>query len=145
MWHCTEEENKAWWLQSLDEMKEILDEDMNSDFDKRQSITKKGGRPYKYSPQELAERGLKYFEFVIKSGIYPTISGLCRNLKMSRRGLLNLEKGRPDGKGTIRAEYVNVVSVLRGFVEEFYESQLHRAKNPYFYIFALKRLGWNKG
>jgi hypothetical protein len=141
----TAEENTAWWLQSLGELKEILDEDMTPDFDKRQSVGKKGGRPYKHSPKELADKGLAYFGDVIMAGRPPTISGLCRQLNTSRRQLLNLECGRPDGRRKTHNEYVQAVEVLKGFVEEYYYSHLFKVKNPYFYIFALKRMGWNRG
>ncbi|OGI28440.1 MAG: hypothetical protein A2420_00800 [Candidatus Moranbacteria bacterium RIFOXYC1_FULL_44_13] len=142
MFQHTREENIAWWSSHLAWLKKRLDEVVITDFDKRQSITEKGGRPYKNSPQELAEKGLAYFKTVIMAGMSPSISGLCLNLDMSRRGLLNLEKGRPDGKGATHYEFSEVVRALKMFVEEYYESQAHEAENPYFYIFALKQFGW---
>jgi hypothetical protein len=138
----TTEENINFWMPHIDWLEKQFDEFISSDFDKRQSVGKKGGRPYKHSPRELAEIGIKYFRATLEAGMFPTISGLCRRLDMSRRGLLNLQKGRTGGKGTIREEYVRVIEDLKGFVEETYESQLHTAKCPYFFIFILKRFGW---
>ncbi|GEM_PF-5778524 len=134
------EEDKKMFSEDLKLLENRLNEIADDDFDKRSSITEKGGRPYKNSPKELAEGGIGYLKSNIENGRPITISGLSLVLNTSRRQLINLQRGRPDGKNNYDESFSNVVSTLKDFVGYYYEIMGERAKNPYFYIFALRKL-----
>lgn len=107
----------------------------DNDFNKRSSITKKGGRPYLYSPREMGKQMVIYFRNCIESDQPFMVTGLCVQIGISRRGLWRLEKSSND-------EFVHIIEKGKQIVELYLEIQSHSLPNPKLPIFILKNMGW---
>jgi hypothetical protein len=127
--------NKAYFNWIIDHFEADMYETTEEAFDKRSSITNKGGRPYLYSPREIGEIMVKYFRNCIKYDQPFTITGLCFHLGMDRRSLLRLEKSS-------KQEFSPMIKKGKDMIMTYLEMQLHLAPNPAFAIFVLKNMGW---
>lgn len=107
----------------------------DKDFDKCCSVTKRGGRPYLYSPVEIGEQMVIYFRECVENDRPFMVTGLCLQLGMSRRGLLNLQKSYKD-------EFVHIIQKGKQIIESYLEIKAHFAPNPRLQIFILKNMGW---
>lgn len=104
-------------------------------FDKRSSVSRRGGRPYQYSPREIGVQMVAYFRDCIENDRPFTVMGLCLLLGISRRGLLNLQKSSKD-------EFVHIVKKGKQIIEVYLEHMGQIAPNPGLQIFILKNMGW---
>jgi hypothetical protein len=120
------------WL--VDDFEAYIHANTAKNFNKRSSVTKRGGRPYMYSPRELGKQMVKHFRDCIENDRPFTITGLCWQLGISRRGLLNLEK-------SLLEEFVHTVKKGKLIVEIYLETQLYLVKDPKGIIFVLKGMG----
>jgi len=120
----------------LDTFAAYIYEKTADNFNKRSSVTRKGGRPYLYSPREIGEQMVIYFRKCVKYEWPFTITGLCLSLGISRQGLLKMERSSND-------EFVDIVKKGKGMVEFYCELQVHVSPNPSFPIFVLKNMGWS--
>lgn len=107
----------------------------SDNFDKRSSVTKKGGRPYAYSPREIGEQMVIYFRNCIENEQPFMITGICLQIGISRRGLLGFEKSS-------NQEFVHIIKKGKDIVRFYLELQTFHAPNPSFPIFVLKNMGW---
>ena len=111
-------------------------QDTTDNFDKRSSVTIRGGRPYLYSPREIGERMVVYFRDCADNGRPFTISCLCLYLGISRQGMLNMEKSSNN-------QLVDIIKKGKEMVEFYLEYMAQKVPNPAFQIFLLKRMGWS--
>ena len=88
-----------------------------------------GGRPLKYTPDELQIAVDDYFATEQK----PTIAGLAVHLDMDRQTLYNYRE---------RDEFFDILKRAVNKVEAKYEGRLIYENNPTGVIFALKNMGW---
>jgi hypothetical protein len=107
----------------------------DNNFDKRSSVTKRGGRPYLYSPREIGDQMVIYFRNCIEYNQPFMVTGLCLYLGISRRGLLNLQKSS-------RYEFVHIIQKGKQMIEGYLEYKAQIIPNPSMQIFILKRMGW---
>ena len=104
-------------------------------FNKRSSVTSKGGRPYQFSPSEIENAMIAYFRECVQKKQPFMVTGLCLYLGLSRRGLLKLEKSS-------KKEFVPVIKKGKELIESYLEMQCNLNPNPSFSIFVLKNMGW---
>ncbi len=109
---------------------------VDDNFDKRSSVTSRGGRPYEYSPKEISEQMVKYFRYCADNGYPFTITALCMNIGISREGFRKLEKSH-------NVQFVGTIKKGRQIIEFYLERQLHLSQNPAGIIFILKNMGWS--
>lgn len=88
-----------------------------------------GGRPLKYTPDELQIAVDDYFATEPK----PTIAGLAVHLGVERKTLYNYKE---------QDELLHIVKGAISKVEAKYEGRLIYENNPTGVIFALKNMGW---
>ncbi len=88
-----------------------------------------GGRPLKYTPDELQTKVDEYFVVEQK----PTIAGLAVFLEMDRQTLYNYRE---------KDEFFDILKTAVNKVEAKYEGRLIYENNPTGVIFALKNMGW---
>jgi hypothetical protein len=123
----------------LDWLIDVFEADMHKTtketFNKRSSVSMRGGRPYSYSPKEISEQMVIYFRDCVKNSQPFMITGICLQLGISRSGLLNLQKSSKD-------EFVYTIKRGKDIVELYLEIQGHLLPNPNFPIFLLKNMGW---
>lgn len=127
--------NKLYLHWIIDQFEADMYETTIEGFDKRCSVTRRGGRPYLYTPREIGEQMVKHFRRCIEYNQPFTISGLCWELGISRQGMLNMKKSS-------KYELVDIIKKSRAIVEVYLESQLHLKQNPSGAIFVLKNMGW---
>lgn len=104
-------------------------------FDKRCSVSEKGGRPYSYSPIEIEEAMWRYFHQCVDMNAPFSITGWCIAVGISRAGLYGLEKAS-------KGEFAYIIKKGRGIVEFYWEYMGQTMPNPSFAIFVLKNMGW---
>jgi hypothetical protein len=126
----TEIDTKEYWQQTLNQMQEAEKSVLKEVFDKRSSVTEKGGRPYTYSPVEIEDAMWQYFHRCIECDAPFTITGLCLAIGMSRMGFYRLEKGS-------NKEFVDTIKKGRGIVEFYWEYMGQTMPNPRLPIFIL--------
>lgn len=105
-------------------------------FNKRSSVTWRGGRPYSYSPVEIAEKMIVYFRECVENEQPFMVTGLCLNIGISREGLRKLEK-------SYNNQFVDTIKKGKQMIEYYLEIQCHLMPNPTFPIFVLKNMGWD--
>ncbi len=127
--------NKDYLTHLIDWAEEDLDMTVNKNFNKRSSVTKRGGRPYLFSPNELSEKMIKYFRDCIEAGQPFMVTSLCLYVGISRRGLLKLEKSSNE-------QFVPIIEKGKAIIESYLEMQCHLKQNPAVHIFILKNMGW---
>ena len=127
--------NKKFFNLFIDLFETDMYEITEESFNKRSSITNKGGRPYTHSPREIGEIMVKYFRNCIKYDQPLTISGLCLQLGIDRRSLLRLEKSS-------KQEFSPIIKKGKDIIIIYLEIQLYFAPNPTAAIFILKNMGW---
>lgn len=88
-----------------------------------------GGRPIKYTADELQTKVNEYFETENR----PTIAGMAVFLEMDRQTLYNYRE---------RDEFFDILKTAVNKVEAKYEGRLIYENNPTGVIFALKNMGW---
>ncbi len=94
------------------------------------------GRPLKFkSPEEIWEKGLKYFSECREFKKPITVTGLCIALTTTRDVLMDYQDERGE-------EFSNTIKGLKLFCENYAEEQLYQGKNAAGPIFALKNFGW---
>jgi hypothetical protein len=120
----------------MDSLEDIDYWETNDNFDKRASVTSRGGRPYLYSPKEISELMIRYFRNCIDHYQPITITGLCLQLGISREGMRKMEKSSSKELG-------DIIKKGRQIVEAYYEYLLLSLPNPSFAIFVLKNMGWS--
>jgi predicted transcriptional regulator len=120
----------------IDQLEESVKEITDEDFDKRSSITSKGGRPYLFSPSEISKKTIEYFRYCVDSEQPFMVTGLCLYIGISRRGLLKLEKSSNE-------RFVPIIEKGKQFIESYLEMQCHSKQNPAVSIFILKNMGWH--
>ena len=129
-----DESGKVYWRHLLAEFRQDL-QNRPQRFDKRKHTGIRGGRPYTYSPREIGEKMLEYFEECIEKNIPLTVTGMCMHIRISRHGLLNLEK-------SLEEEFIHTIKKGKGLIEIYLETQLYLSYNPKGIIFILKGMGW---
>ena len=94
-----------------------------------------GGRPRQYeSVSDLDEIIEAYFVETAEKELWPTVTGLCLALNLTRQGLLNYE---------VREEFVDTIKKAKLMVEFAIEQQLMSGKPAAGPIFNLKNnFGW---
>lgn len=117
------------WLE--DDLNKITDDK----FDKRSSVTSKGGRPYILSPRELTDSMIAYFRRCIINDYPFTVISLSQQLGMTRRGLLRLEKSS-------NKKFIPIIQKGKQMIESYLEMKCHLSQNPSCSIFILKNMGW---
>ena len=105
------------------------------DFNKRSSVTERGGRPYLYTPREIGQVMVTHFRRCIEYDKPFTVSGLCMELGISREGMRKMEKSS-------NKELVAMIKKGKQIVEFYWEYMGHIMPNPAFAIFVLKNMGW---
>jgi hypothetical protein len=128
--------NKAYFSYFIDIIEVDLYKTVNENFDKRSSVTIRGGRPYSYSPKEIVKQMTTYFRDCVKYNRPLTITGLCLQLGVSREGLQKMEKSS-------NKELGDIIKKSKEIVEVYLEWQCHALLNPRFPIFVLKNMGWS--
>ena len=88
-----------------------------------------GGRPIKYTAEDLQTKVNEYFEVEPK----PTIAGLAVHIGTDRKTLYNYKE---------RDEFFHILKEAVDRVEAKYEGRLIYENNPTGVIFALKNMGW---
>jgi hypothetical protein len=129
------EMNKRYWSRIIDQLEANNFLYVDDNFDKRSSVTSKGGRPYMYSPAEIRELMIKYFRNCIEHYQPFTISGLCLQLGITREGMQKMKKSP-------NKEIGDIIKKGRYIVEFYYEYSAQMVPNPSFQIFVLKNMGW---
>ena len=127
--------NKECFSLLIDIFEADIQETTSKAFNKRSSVSRRGGRPYTYSPREIGEQMVAYFRNCVENNQPLMITGICLRLDISRTTLFNLEKSR-------NSEFVNTIKKGKQIVESYLESQLHLNPNPRAPIFILKNMGW---
>lgn len=128
--------DRAYFNWVVDHFEADMHEATKKAFNKRSSVSKRGGRPYLYSPREIGETMVKHFRDCVKYNQPFTITGLCLQLGISRQGMFKMKKSSND-------ELVDIIKKGRMMVEFYLEMQLTLAPNPAFAIFILKNMGWS--
>lgn len=128
--------DKLYFNWVVDHFEADMHETTKKAFNKRSSVSKRGGRPYLYSPREIGEIMVRHFRDCVKYNQPFTITGLCLQLGISRQGMLKMEKSSKE-------ELVDMIKKGRAMVEFYLETQLTSAPNPAFAIFILKNMGWS--
>ena len=105
-------------------------------FDKRSSVTMRGGRPYMYSPREIGDRMVMYFRNCVEYDKPFTITGLCMKIGISREWFLKLEKCSNN-------QFADTIKRGKLLMEFYWEMQAHLMPNPAWAIFMLKNFGWS--
>lgn len=125
----------------LNSIVDCLEDDLNAatmnNFDRRSSVTKRGGRPYAYSPKEIGDQMVIYFRDCIENERPFMVTGLCMDIGISREWLRKLEKSSKD-------EFVDTIKKGKHLIEYYLEIQTHLLPNPSFPIFVLKNMGWKE-
>lgn len=130
-----EEENKRYWTWVMDGLEANMFWETNDNFDKRSSVTKRGGRPYLYSPREISDQVVTYFRNCIENYQPLTIAGLCLWLGITREGMRKMEKSS-------NKELGDMIKKGKQLVEFYYEWLAMTVPNPAFPIFVLKNMGY---
>lgn len=97
---------------------------------------KDADKHYRYSPKQMYDNVMKYFEVTIMMGNPLTLSGMARFLGMTTVDLFNFRKNE-----NLHKAY-DFIHDCVGFVEMHYELALNKKQNPAGSIFALKNIGW---
>lgn len=105
-------------------------------FNKRSSVTDRGGRPYSYSPAEIKEMMIEYFRNCANNGQPFMITGLCMHIGISREWFYRTEK-------TSNSVFVDTIKKGKYMIEFYWEMQGHLMENPSWAIFVLKNMGWS--
>jgi len=132
-----DEGHKEYLNTILDNFEHGVYKDTKDNFDKRSSVTIRGGRPYSYSPREIGEQMVKHFRSCVENNKPFTISGLCLLLGVTREGVRKMENS---------SNYELVVMIKKGkyMVEFYWEYAGQIMPNPSFAIFVLKNMGWRE-
>lgn len=130
-----DEKAKEYWNTTLKMIQEKEDSKSDRTFDKRSSVTKRGGRPYAHSPMEIEEAMWRYFYHCIDWNVPFTITGLCLTIGISRKGLWNLENSQ-------NSQFLHAIKKARQIIEMRLEWELLVRPNPEGIIFTLKTMGW---
>ena len=93
------------------------------------------GRPRQYeTPEELEAVIVEYFQGLEEEKLWPSVTGLCLALNLSRQGLINYQE---------RPEFVDTIKRAKLMVEFAIEQQLMQGRNAAGPIFNLKNnFGW---
>jgi len=131
------DEGDKWHFHDIIDMFESsVYEDTSGNFDKRFSVTERGGRPYSYSPREIGEQMVMYFRDCAENARPFSISMLCLHLGISREGMRKMEKSSNE-------ELVGMIKKGKVMVEFYWEYVGQKMPNPAFAIFVLKNMGWH--
>ena len=130
-----DEKAKEYWNTTLRSIQEKENSELDRTFDKRSSVTKRGGRPYTHSPMEIEEAMWRYFYHCIDWNVPFTITGLCLAIGISRKGFWNLENSE-------NGQFLHIIKKARQIIEMRLEWDLHSSSNPQWIIFVLKTMGW---
>ena len=93
------------------------------------------GAPRLYeTAEELQDKIIEYFDYVINEGLPLTITGLTLYCGFSdRRSFYDYEK---------KPEFAHTIKTARGVLENHYETKINTDAFPTGAIFALKNFGW---
>ena len=128
--------NKDFLNMIIDDFEANVYEGIEDNFNKRSSVTKRGGRPYTYSPKEICDRMVMYFRNCVEYDKPFTITGLCMKIGISREWFLKLEKCSNN-------QFVDTIKRGKLLMEFYWEMQAHLMPNPAWAIFMLKNFGWS--
>jgi hypothetical protein len=137
----TESKKKLWRLY-IQKLEEQLEDETDKNFDRYSSVTRKGGRPFKYTPKEIADNTVAYFKECLEKETPFSWQGLSLYLGLSKRELYNLINGRKGGKCKNYEKFVPPLKKGMTLITAFLEHCGLEAKNPYFFIFIMKNLGY---
>lgn len=128
--------SKKYWNWIVDVFEANVYENISDNFDKRASVTAKGGRPYLYSPYEICDRMVIYFRNCANNDMPFMITGLCLSIGISREWFRKLEKSSND-------QFVDAIKKGKQMIEFYWETQGQLMHNPAWAIFILKNMGWS--
>lgn len=90
------------------------------------------------TPLELIERGVEYFEFVLKHKKSMTLHGLAIHLGISIETLMRMQQQEGRDNVYVTDVYVPIVKTLKNLIGLFHEEMGNYKMNPNFHIFLLK-------
>jgi hypothetical protein len=127
--------DKSYFSSIVDCFEADMYRETNEAFNKRSSVTTRGGRPYLYSPREIGEQMVIHFRNCIEYDKPFSITVICLLLGISREGMQKMEKSP-------NKELGDMIKRGKQMVEFYWEYMGQIMLNPRFPIFLLKNMGW---
>jgi len=138
------EEQIAYWYDMLNVVEEFLNEYLASEkvqeFVNSKWKTSNGSRPPRFTPQELAKRGLEYFRFTLERKRNMAIYGLALFLGVDTIYIMRMEQKQYEQGYYKNDIYKPIIRTFKNLVGLFHEDLGTNKINPNFHIFVLKAL-----